>query len=268
MNNGKKIKIKIIMTILLIFFALPSASYGDAVTDLVSNETPEKIRNFFLTSPDLDVNKVYPGGETLLMYAAANNPNSAVIHLLASRGARINAKDEAGLTPLMFAVTTNKNLGATFALLQLGADPELTDPEGVSALMYAARDAAPPIMETLLSKGPDVNRAAINGWTPLMFAVVGNSDIRVAELLLENGAQINDVNSNGMTPLMLASRCASNPDIVELLLRYSADTTIRSEWGMAADFARANPKLRNSAALRNLETTTRLRISEMRLTGR
>ena len=261
MNRGKIRKI-VFINLILASFVFSSASHGDVLSNLVSNEAPEKIRSVLLSTPGLDVNKVYPGGVTLLMYAAANNPNSAVIRLLVSHGADVNAKDDLGLTPLIFAVTTNKNVGAAYALLQLGADPESTDAEGVSALMYAARDAGPQIMETLISKNPDVNRGTKDGWTPLMFAAASNGNARVAELLLEAGAQINAANSNGMTPLMLASERANNPEMLELLLRYSADTTIRINGGTAVDFARRNPKLRNSSAFRNLETATRLRMSE------
>ena len=252
----------IFISLISVFSTFSSISYGDAISDLVSNETPEKIRSVFLANPDLDVNKTYPGGVTLFMFAAANNPNGAAVRLLASLGANINSKDDLGLTPLIFAVTTNKNLGATFALLQLDADPELADSEGVSALMYAARDAGPAIMEALLSKNLDVNKSAAGGWTPLMFAAAGNNNARIAELLLEAGAQINAVNSESMTPLMLASKHSSNPEVIELLLRYSADTTIKVNGEAAIDFARRNPKLKGSSALRNLEATTRLRISE------
>jgi len=261
MSKGKIIKIAF-MNLVLSFFIYSFISYADVISDLVSNETPGKIKNFFLSNPDFDINKVYPGGETLLMFAAANNSNSDVIRLLVSLGANINSKNEAGLTPLIFAVTANKDLGATFALLQLGADPELADSNGISALMYAARDAGEPIMETFLSRNLDVNKPDIKGWTPIMFAVSGNSRTRVAELLLEAGAQINTINSEGMTPLMLASKFTNNPGIVELLLRYSADTTIKANGKMAIDFARTNPKLKNTSALRNLDVTTRLRLSE------
>ncbi|MCL2767363.1 MAG: ankyrin repeat domain-containing protein [Synergistaceae bacterium] len=261
MNKGKVARIACICLIMT-HFVFSSISNGGVTTDLVSNEPAEKIRSVFHSNPGFDMNKAFQGGETLLMFAAANNPHSAVIHLLVSLGAGINAKDEAGLTPLIYAVTTNKNLGTTFALLQLGADPELADLEGVSALMYAARNADPSIMEALLSKTLDVNKPSIKGWTPLMFAAASNSSTRVAELLLEAGAYINAVDSQGMTPLMLASKCTKNPEMVELLLRYSADTTIKANGETAMDFARRNPKLKSSSALRNLETTTRLRLSE------
>ena len=262
--NIKKITKIVFISLILVSFIFPSVSYshGDAVSNLVSNESPETIRRFFLANPALNINKVYPGGVTLLMFAAANNPHGSVIRLLVSLGANVNARDEAGLTPLIFAVTTNESLGVTFTLLQLGADPDLSDLEGVNALMYAARDASPPIVETLLSRNPDVNKVAKNGWTPIMFAAASNSNVRVADLLLEAGAQINVTNSNGMTPLMLASKRANNPEIVELLLRYSANTMIKTNGEMAIDFARRNPRLRNSSALRNLETTTRLRRME------
>ncbi|MCL2147561.1 MAG: ankyrin repeat domain-containing protein, partial [Synergistaceae bacterium] len=74
--------------------------------------------------------------------------------------------------------------------------------------------------------------------------------------------QINVSNSEGMSPLMIASKQTNNPAIIELLLRFSADVTIKANGKMAVDFARNNPKLKGSAGLRNLETTTRLRLSE------
>ena len=254
----------ILISLIFITFIFSSISYSeDAISDIVSNEKTEKIREFFNSeSAKTSINNIYPGGETLMMFAAANNPNSEVIHLLASLGAGVNSKDELGLTPLMFAVTTNKNPGVTFALLQLGANPNAVDSEGISVLMYAARDAEPLIIETMLSKNFDVNEPALSGWTPIMFAVACNNSTRAAELLLEAGAEVNILNTDGMSPLMIAAKHTNNPEIVELLLRHSADVTIITKGKMAIDFANNNPKLKGSSALRNLRTVTNLRISE------
>jgi ankyrin repeat protein len=261
----RKITTLIFVNLITISFMFSSVTYGDAISDLVSNEKPEMIRTFFLSeSGKANINKIYPGGETLMMFAAANNPNSEVIHLLASLGASVNSKDELGLTPLIFAVTTNKNPGAAFALLQLGADAEAVDSEGVSVLMYAARDACSLIIETLLSKNLDINKSTLNGWTPVMFAAANNDSVRVAELLLEAGAQINVTNSEGMSPLMIASKQTNSPGIIELFLRHSANTLIKANNKMAIDFAKNNSKLKGSSALRNLETTTNLRMKEIR----
>lgn len=237
----------------LTFFA--GQAFADSLSDIASNAMPEDVRDAF--ADPKDVNKIYPGGETPLMFAAANNPNFNVIHTLVALGADVNASDDVGLTPLMFAVTTNKSLGIAYSLITLGADVLAADKSGTSVLMYAARDATPELVETILSKNTNVNAKTADGWTPVMFAAAANPNLRVVELLLEAGADVNVRNADGITPLMLAAQFTRNPEILELILRHSANVQESSNGKRALDFAMSNKNLTGSQALRNLERTTK-----------
>lgn len=60
-------------------------------------------------------------------------------------------------------------------------------------------------VQTLLSKGTDINARMGNGATPLMMAAEGGKR-NVVEALIDRGAEVNAKMSGGFTPLMLAAR--------------------------------------------------------------
>lgn len=260
MKSGKCFKGILCWVVFLTSVFWGFKAWGDRLSDIASSGTPEEVRQAF--SSGEFINKLYPGGETPIMFAAANNKNLNVIRTLVEIGAEVNVSDDVGLTPLMFSITTNKSPGVTYELLTLGANPLAKDKEGVSVIMYAARDADPAVFETLLAKNADINSVTANGWSPLMYAAFQNPNLRVTEMLLEAGAEVNTKNSSGMTPLIIAAQYTKNPQILELLLRYSADTTHAVNGTRAIDYALKNKNLNGSAALRNLDRTTKLRLSE------
>ena len=84
-----------------------------------------------------DVNASDWAGRTVLMLAAASNPDQKVIALLAARGARINARGPARWTALMMAAYNNQNPDVVLALLRAGADGRLRSEAGRTAFDYA-----------------------------------------------------------------------------------------------------------------------------------
>lgn len=121
-----------------------------------------------------------------------------------------------------------KRLGLRTSLLALGALLLiLLWPRGVGsqslddALIKAAKNGDAAIVQTLLSKGADVN--ARDEWsnTVLAWAVI-NDHLDCATALLEKGADVNIKSFRKIAPLHLATN-NGNPRMAELLLSNGAD---------------------------------------------
>jgi ankyrin repeat protein len=114
---------------------------------------------------------------------------------------------------------------------------------GYSALEYAARARRPAdveLVDLLLCRGADPNRASDDGFTPLMQAVwmrSGQDCTKVARRLIAAGADIHRATNDGWTALHYAALC-DDRDSVTLLLDAGADPTVANRAGeMPADIA-------------------------------
>jgi hypothetical protein len=81
-------------------------------------------------------------------------------------------------------------------------------------------------VQSLLSKGTDVNLKNRMSWTPLHTAVQ-NRRKEIVELLVSKGANLNATNNRQQTPLYVAVN-TSQKEIVELLISKGADVNIMS----------------------------------------
>ena len=163
-------------------------------------------------------------GKTVFIYAAEKNPNPEVIAALAKAGADVNAKDKGGWTPLKTAARYNPN------------------PEVIAALIKA---------------GADVNAKNENGWTPLMTAAENNSNPEVIAALVKAGADVNARDKKIGSALMEAAR-AGERRLIMILLDAGADPKAKDVSGkMAIDYARENPSLKDTDALKRLEEVSR-----------
>ncbi len=79
-------------------------------------------------------------------------------------------------------------------------------------------------VQSLLSKGADINLADRMRWTPLHIAVL-NRRQDIVELLVNKGANLNLTNNRGQTPLHVAVD-SGQKEIVELLITKGADVNI------------------------------------------
>jgi len=84
------------------------------------------------------------------------------------------------------------------------------------ALVVAAKENNLETVHALLAKRANVNEAAADGSTALLWAVY-NSNVPMVRALAASGAYVNPINRYGVTPLLQASRTGDAPMIAELL---------------------------------------------------
>lgn len=102
----------------------------------------------------------------------------------------------------------------------------------ITPLMLAAQRGNAEMMQLLIDHKADVNAKSKTGWTPLMFAIMQDTDrdyLKPIQILLENNADVNSQNNSGLTALMLAGK--RNESGVKLLLEYNADVNIKDNNG-------------------------------------
>ncbi|MFC2011448.1 ankyrin repeat domain-containing protein, partial [Chloroflexota bacterium] len=105
-----------------------------------------------------------------------------------------------------------------------------------TALITAVTEGDPKIVETLLTKGADVNAKDKDGWTAL-FAAAYKGDPKTVEMLLTKGADVNAKDEEGLTALILAAQ-GGHTKIVEMLITKGADVNAKDkEGGFALMFA-------------------------------
>jgi ankyrin repeat protein len=124
---------------------------------------------------------------------------------------------------------TRSSLGfVAGAMLLTGALYAANDP----ALADAAKRGDANAVRALLAKKADVNAAAVDSSTPLIWAVQSNN-LEVVSLLIDAGANVNAETRYKITPMSLA--CTNgNAAIIERLLKAGVDANSTSEEGQTA----------------------------------
>ncbi|MBE5393873.1 ankyrin repeat domain-containing protein [Brevibacillus borstelensis] len=103
--------------------------------------------------------------------------------------------------------------------------------DGFTALGLAAYLGHKDIVEYLLEKGADVNRASKNDMKVMpLHSAVATLQVDVAELLLKHGAEVNAIQQGGWTPLHEAA-LHGHEEMIKLLLEFGANKTIKKDNG-------------------------------------
>lgn len=140
------------------------------------------------------------------------------VELLINKGANINETEtQFEVFPLMKALMCKKQEIASL-LIRKGANVHSSYIEKqfrtgkdvrVEAIVIAATMGYVDIVETLLSKGADVNSVNEYGWTPLHAAAATNN-IEMAKLLIAKGAKKNVISLEGETPVNVINSAVLN----------------------------------------------------------
>ena len=133
--------------------------------------------------------------------------------------------DDRDNTPLILAVKKG-DLTEIESLLSRGADINLAMWAGHTPLITAIRQDKPEIAKLLIQKGADVNHSDIYLKTPLMYALDMEYDDLV-QMLIAAGADVNARHQDGRTPLMFSQSIENT----EILLEAGADPYTRDNRG-------------------------------------
>ena len=181
--------------------------------------------------------ELYGAGSTPLHVAAGWTRDPAVIALLVSAGADVNARNRGDYAPLHYAARDNSDPAVIAALVAAGAEVnawatgsqrEYPHAEwDVTPLHEAARNGSPAIAAALLEAGAGVSAVAADGRTPLHRAAAENANPAVVSLLVSRGAEVNARLPGGRTPLHEAAGRNRYPGILTALLEAGAEVNAR-----------------------------------------
>ncbi len=172
-----------------------------------------------------DINRQSDNGYTALMWAStysSRSPYDDMAKFLINEGADVNIRANDGTTALLEAAESSKEI--SLMLLEKGADitARRDDGRGIftscifGILMGDTTDLE--LAELMLSKGADVNEAAISGdvegWAAIHYAC-SNGNKELIEFLLKKGADVKAKTADGKTPLSLVG--SNQAEIIEIL---------------------------------------------------
>lgn len=156
-----------------------------------------------MTANKIDPNQKDADGQTLLMHAAIQNAEKAILALI-KLNANPHMMDFTGNTALHWAVVSNR-LRVSEILLYFGANPDAKNKGGATPLSLAAIKADTAILRRLLDYGSDVMSFDNQGNFPLHKAVTAKA--KDATIMLANaGASWSGRNKEGISPQDLAEK--------------------------------------------------------------
>lgn len=195
----------------LSYAVIYSEYYKDMAKLLIENGADVNARSSYETTKDY----------TPLMFAH----DAELTEMLIKAGADVNAKATDGTTPVM-----GKCTDVLRVLAENGADLSVMSPGGLSLMSYAALKQDVEQIKFLKEQGLDINAPDKNGWTPLMYAVVGKNQfyeelnllkteetsLDAAKQMLLLGAKVSIADSMGRTAVDLADeRCVGLREFLE-----------------------------------------------------
>ncbi len=222
----------------------PDAKTAEGTTALMfAARDIEKVK--LLTERGADVNARAATGIDALMVAARHRGNVDVVRLLLKKGARPNADKGVEVrndaSALFFAVMAGdvQTAGALHdAGARLGDRMKILGRFAQSPLLYATfLDTA--MVEFLIGAGASPNEVDDDKISVLGWATIANS-ARMVQSLLSRGAQVNHVDNFGMTPLLYAASIDfGDTAVLEKLIAAGADVSAKNKEGLTAlDLAR------------------------------
>lgn len=122
------------------------------------------------------------------------------------------------------------------SVMSRGADVNAAIDGGHTPLMFASVYNTKEAVQFLIEKGADINaRSAMRKDTALMLAIrSGRSDIETVRALVEAGSNVNAANYDGDTPLIMAANTCKTDEIVKILIKTGADVDAQNHGGKSA----------------------------------
>ncbi|MBY0352904.1 ankyrin repeat domain-containing protein [Candidatus Babeliales bacterium] len=159
----------------------------------LDTQDPDLYNNFktCIETPGLDLTKKpTKGAETILTIAATRNQLKLVKDIVkqvpkAQRKAFIDQQNNGGRTALHIAAS-NKKLDIVNYLLEQGADPNIGDKQEKTLLHMLLHNPTPevlPIIDSILTKNPDVNKQTAENQTPLMMLARSSASTTSPEIV-------------------------------------------------------------------------------------
>ncbi|XP_022778539.1 uncharacterized protein LOC111320115, partial [Stylophora pistillata] len=208
-------------------------------------------------------------------------------------------RDSEGNTPLAYAAACGQ-IEAVNCLLEHGADPSLKGQDGWSLLHFAAQSGNVTIIDTMLSKGLNIDsRGETRGLTPLLVSLKNDKleaakhlivkganvslkfkaemnalsiaaitgSVAAIKMLLPHGFYIDSRDADGNTPSLMAAKCG-NTEALNYLLAKGADPLLQNnnEFGLLHLAALSNNVATIEAVLSKKKFDINVRGSCMSLT--
>lgn len=162
-------------------------------------------------------------GWTPLMMACSRKDAEAIVDLLLSKDAEVNAKNNNGQTALHFCASkVNLDIARTLLAQKPPASARAKDKRGQLPLHRAAAVGSVPMMKALLEAKSPLNATDMDGMTALHHAMSeGHGD--AALLLLTMGAEHDKKDNDGNLPLDLAPDAKTRSFILQAAEREGID---------------------------------------------
>lgn len=131
-------------------------------------------------------------------------------------------------TPALVNAAESQQPTLALSLIDHGANVNAAAPDGTTALMWAIHYDEVPVIERLIKAHADV-RAVNDYGASAMSEAAKFADTTVIRALVKAGADVESPNAEGQTALMILAR-TDNVEAAEFLIRHGANVNAREQW--------------------------------------
>ena len=162
------------------------------------------------------------------LHEAIQKGHNDIVMLLLENGANIEATlSESKITPLILA-TADRRTDIAKMLLRCGANVHAKTKEAITTLSIAVSDGLLEITELCLEYGASIDELKGENGDSLLTIAADRAQLEMVELLVQRNAEINKASKDGSTPLLRACECGA-ADIVRILVDHGAKVDVLSE---------------------------------------